>query len=63
MPAYDPIVTDVTQSKYGYWVVIISVAPGLNLQLMHAKLGVPPLQAASELAALAGRVALPERYR
>lgn len=57
---YEPIPLDVTQSKYGYWVVTISVAPGLRMQVMTCKLGVTPEEATTSglasLLGLAGKV-------
>lgn len=43
---YRPIVIDVTQSQYGYWLVTISVAPGRRLTVMMAALGISPEDAA-----------------
>lgn len=40
MADYSPIVLDVEMSKYGYWVVTVSVAPGKRVSTMVAKTGV-----------------------
>lgn len=47
MAAYAPVVTDVYQSRYGYWVVVVSVAPWLRMPVMVAKLGLTSEDAAS----------------
>lgn len=62
MPKYAPLVSSIVQSKFGYWIVTISAAPGLNVSVMVAKLGIAPDEAAS--AALAGLPPLttPARY-
>lgn len=62
MPKYAPLVSSIVQSKFGYWIVTISAAPGLNVSVMVAKLGITPAQAAD--AALAGLPPLttPARY-
>lgn len=52
---YEPIPLDVRQSRYGYWIATISVAPGLNLSVMVCKLGISPDEAMlSGLASLLG---------
>jgi hypothetical protein len=45
MPTYEPLISSIVQSKYGYWIVTISVAPGLNLPVMVCKLGISPSEA------------------
>lgn len=62
MPKYSPIILSTVQSKYGYWNVKISIAPGLNVVVMVASLGVSE-ETAGELA-LAGLPPLttPARY-
>lgn len=62
MPKYAPLVSDITQSKFGYWVVTISVAPGLNLPVMVAKLGLSPQQAAETALAGLPPLTTPARY-
>lgn len=46
MPRYSPILVDVVQSQYGYWIVTWSLAPGLRMSVMCCKLGVTQQQAA-----------------
>lgn len=62
MSKYAPLVSNIRQSRFGYWVVTISVAPGLSVSVMIAKLGITPDEAAA--LALAGRPPLttPARY-
>jgi hypothetical protein len=46
MPAcYEPIPLDVYMSDQGYWVVVISVEPGLHLTIMMCKVGITREQA------------------
>lgn len=47
MPSYDPLVTHVRMSDYGYWVADVSVAPGMTMSVMLAPTGITPEQAAS----------------
>lgn len=61
MSKYAPLVSDIRQSKYGYWIVTISVAPGLSVSIMIAKLGITPSEAAD--LALTGRPLLPTPAR
>lgn len=46
MPLYRPLVKSVIQSKFGYWIVTLSIAPGLNMPVMVCKLGITPEEAA-----------------
>jgi hypothetical protein len=46
---YDPIPIDVRMSDYGYWVVTLSLAPGLRLSVMICSVGISP-ERATELA-------------
>lgn len=45
MPDYAHIPIDVYMSRYGYWVVTISVGPGQRLSTMIVKQGISPDQA------------------
>ena len=42
---YDGIVTDVRMSDYGYWVVTISVSPGVYMSVMICQTGITRDQA------------------
>lgn len=46
--AYDPIVIDVTMSQYGYWVVTVSVSPGLRMRIMASRVGITQQEAADD---------------
>lgn len=50
MTVYEPIVTDIYQSKYGYWIVVVSVTPWLRMSVMVAKLGLTSNDAAKLVA-------------
>lgn len=51
MTAYRPYVTRVEMSQYGYWIVTVSVAPWLRMQVMVAKLGLTREEARDAVAA------------
>jgi hypothetical protein len=38
--AYKPLAIDARMSDYGYWVVTISVAPGLRMDVMICRVGI-----------------------
>lgn len=44
---YDAFVKDVRLNRYGYWSVTYSVAPGVDLTVTVARLGVSPEEAAT----------------
>ncbi len=44
-PSYTPIALGVRMSDMGYWVVLISVAPGRRMSVMIAATGITPEQA------------------
>lgn len=44
-PEYHPIPLDVSMSDYGYWIVTLSIAPGLRLQTMICSVGITQQQA------------------
>lgn len=55
MASYKPIVMSVEMSRYGYWIVTLSVAPGLRMQVMLCQVGITPDRAAADaLATLSG---------
>jgi hypothetical protein len=50
MVVYQPYVIDVYQSKYGYWIVVLSVTPWLRMSVMVARLGLTSNDAAGLVA-------------
>lgn len=60
---YEPIVADVTMSKYGYWVVTYSLAPGLRMQVMIAKVGITRDEAADLGFASVSPTPIPGRWQ
>jgi len=63
MPLYEPIVTEVRMSDYGYWVVTISCAPGRRVSIMVCTQGITPETAESHaLDSLGLAVTPPRRY-
>lgn len=44
-PNYAPLTLGARMSDYGYWVVTVSVAPGLRLEVMICKVGITQQQA------------------
>lgn len=38
--AYEPIVISVEMSQYGYWIVTLSIKPGLRMPVMICKVGI-----------------------
>lgn len=62
MPKYDPLVIDVTQSKYGYWIVTYSVAPGLRMSVMCCKLGVTQQEAVQLVLPSVAATPVPARW-
>lgn len=44
--AYEPIVISVEMSQYGYWIVTLSIKPGLRMPVMICRVGITSTQAA-----------------
>lgn len=44
--AYEPIVISVEMSQYGYWIVTLSIEPGLHMPVMICRVGITSTQAA-----------------
>lgn len=42
---YEPLATDVTMGRFGYWIVTISVSPWQRMSIMIAAVGVSSEQA------------------
>lgn len=56
--SYDPIALSARMSDYGYWVVTVSVAPGLRMSVMICRIGITQQEAIESALAttLASRV-------
>lgn len=44
-PACEPLIISAEMSQYGYWVVTVSVEPGLRLSIMICRVGITQQQA------------------
>lgn len=55
-PDYKPVVLGVRQSRYGYWIVTISAAPGFRVEVMCAILGITSKDAESMIIGTASQL-------
>lgn len=55
-PDYKPVVLGTRQSRYGYWIVTISAAPGFRMEVMCAILGITSKDAESMIIGAASQL-------
>lgn len=55
-PDYKPVVLGTRQSRYGYWIVTISAAPGFRVEVMCAILGITSKDAESMIIGAASQL-------